>query len=64
MDIETAKKSIGKMVMSRDAGNKMIRSVSRLHGPYKLLRITKGGYAILEGRERLRILPSLLDVVG
>jgi len=42
---------IGKLVMSRDAGNKMIRSVSVPHGPYRLLKITRVGMAILEGRE-------------
>jgi|GEM_PF-3549092 len=61
MDIDTAQKNIGKLVMSKDAGHKMIRSVSKQHGPYKLLRITKGGLAILEGREEFRIPPSLLS---
>lgn len=62
MNIEMAKKSIGKMVMSRDAGEKMIRYVSIPHGPYKLLMITKSGHAILESREGLRIPPSLLEL--
>ena len=61
MDLNTARKNIGRMVMSIDAGHKMIRSVSKPHGPYKLLKITKGGLAILEGREEFRIPPSLLS---
>ena len=64
MDIDTAKMSIGKMVMSKDPGNKMVYSVSPVHGPYELLKITKGGYAVLEGREEFRIPPGLLTLVG
>lgn len=62
MNIEIARKSIGKVVMSRDAGEKMINHVSTPHGPYRLLAITKSGHAILEGREGLRIPPSLLEL--
>lgn len=61
MDIIEAKNNIGKLVMSRDAGDKMIRSVIDAHGPYKLLSITKPGLAILGGREDYRIPPSLLS---
>lgn len=61
MNIEEVKKKIGELVMSRDAGPKMIRSVADPHGPYKLLKITKTGLAILEGRENYRIPPSLLS---
>jgi len=61
MNLDTARKNIGKLVMSKDAGSKMIRSVSKPHGPYKLLKITKSGLAILEGREEFRIPPSLLS---
>lgn len=47
--------------MSRDAGDKLIRAVPEPHGPYKLLKITRAGMAILEGREEYRIPPSLLS---
>ncbi len=60
MDIATAKSSIGEMVYSFDAGDKMIPQVSDPHGPYKLLQVTKAGLAVLEGREGFRIPPSLL----
>lgn len=59
MDERTAKASIGKMVMSMDAGYKCIASMYP-HGPYKLLKITRAGYAILEGREDLRVPLRLL----
>ncbi|MCK5604811.1 hypothetical protein KAR91_23175 [Candidatus Pacearchaeota archaeon] len=62
MDIDEARNNIGKMVMSIDAGYKLIHSVGKPHGPYKLLKITKAGYAILKGREEHRIAPSLLSV--
>ena len=50
------------LVMSYDAGFKLIRSVSVAHGPYKLLQVTKGGHVILEGREDKsnRFGPSLI----
>jgi len=63
MDIETARKSIGKMVMSCDPGYMMIHSTFEPHGPYKLLKVTRAGLAILEGREEHRVPPSLLDLV-
>jgi hypothetical protein len=55
-----SKKDIGELVMSYDAGNKLIRSVAIPHGPYRLIKITKGGLAILEGREEYRIPLRLL----
>lgn len=61
MNIQEAKESVGKLVMSKDAGCKMIHKVNTPHGPYKLLQITKGGTAILEGREEFRVSPSLLS---
>jgi len=61
MDRETAKKNIGKMVMSLDAGSKLIPYVNEPHGPYRLLQVTKAGLSILEGREEFRIPPSLLS---
>lgn len=62
MRIETARQIIGTMVMSRDAGSKMIPSVPVPHGPYRLLQITKGGECILEGREEHRVPPSLIEL--
>ena len=59
--IEEMKQHIGKMVMSRDPGNKLIRSIAP-HGPYKLLKITKGGMAILEGYDR-NVPLSLIELV-
>jgi hypothetical protein len=50
------------MVMIRDPGYKMVYH-HRPHGPYRLLQVTKGGLAILEGREQHRVPPSLLDPV-
>lgn len=61
MNIEQARASVGKLVMSRDAGEKMIRSVNVPHGPYKLIKITKGGLALLEGRPEVAVPPSLLS---
>lgn len=60
MKIEEAKAHVGKLVMSRDPGFKMIPSVREPHGPYRLLSVTKSGDAILETREELRVRPSLL----
>lgn len=62
MNMNQAKQNIGKLVMSYDAGNKMIRSVSVAHGPYRLIKINRGGLAILEGREEDRIPVSLLEL--
>lgn len=53
--MKISKKHIGEMVMSKDAGCKMIESVTKPHGPYKLLQITKAGFAVLEGRRRYYI---------
>jgi hypothetical protein len=60
MNIEEAKLNVGKMVMSRDPGNKMIKYVEVPHGPYLLKQITKGSLAILEGRKQ-PVQPSLLS---
>jgi len=60
MNITEARSSVGQMIYSFDAGEKLIPRVSTAHGPYKLLRITKAGLAILEGREEYRVSPSLL----
>ena len=48
MTVEQARYSVGKMVMSYDAGRKLIRSLSEPHGPYLLKRVTKGGMAIIQ----------------
>lgn len=39
--------AIGSMVMSMDSGRKMVKRLTP-HGPYKLLRLTKGGMAELD----------------
>lgn len=62
MNIEMSKASVGKMVMSIDPFEKMVRFLYPPHGPYKLIKITKAGLAILEGREDYRIAPSLLEL--
>lgn len=61
MNIEEAKANVGKMVMSRDAGYKMIRSVNVPHGPYLLKQVTKEGLAILEPKHTNPVPPSLLS---
>ena len=50
MSLDEIKENIGKEVMTTDAGNKLIPS-GRMHGPYKLLQLTKSGRVILEGYE-------------
>ena len=62
MTIEEAKQNIGKLVMSQDAGYKLIPRVHTPHGPYKLLKITKGGLAILENHHGNQVKPSLLTL--
>jgi hypothetical protein len=62
MNLEQAKQSIGKIVMSTHAGHKLIRRVSKPHGPYRLLKVTKAGLVILEGHEEHRIPPNLLEL--
>jgi len=61
MNLDEAKNKIGELVMSIDAGYKMIPYVHEPHGPYKLLQITKAGLAVLEGREEHRVPPTLLS---
>jgi len=58
MKIKEARKNIGKLVMSTDAGRKLIRCI-KPHGPYILTKITKAGLAMLEGYE-YRVAPSYL----
>jgi len=64
MTTDEARASIGAFVMSRDPGHKCVRRSLEHHGPYRLLKVTKGGLAILEGREEFRIPTSLLTVVS
>jgi len=63
MTLEEVKANVGRKVMSRDAGAKMIRDVSIPHGPYILKQVTKKCQCILEGREAFRVAPSLLTLV-
>jgi hypothetical protein len=62
MNVEEAKHAIGQEVFSYDAGDKLIKRVNKAHGPYTLLQVTKGGLAILLGREDKRIPVSLLVI--
>ncbi len=62
MKMEQAKNSIGHLVMSHDAGHKLIPRLKEPHGPYKLLKITKCGLTILEGRDDFRVPVSLLEL--
>jgi hypothetical protein len=63
MILAEAKSAVGKMVMSRDAGHKLIRAVADEHGPYLLKQVTKGGRAIIARweDEDLSVPPSLLS---
>jgi len=62
MKMEGAKNSIGKMVMTTDPGNKMVKEMYPAHGPFRLLKITKAGLAILEGYEG-RVSVSTIEVI-
>lgn len=62
MTIEEARDAVGKMVMSRDAGYKLIQQVLIPHGPYLLKSVTKGGLAILEPEHGNPVAPSLLEL--
>jgi hypothetical protein len=59
MKTEEARANIGRLVMSRDPGYKCVRKLPE-HGPYRLLRVTKAGLAILETREDHRVPTSLI----
>ena len=62
MNIEDTKAHVGKLVMSRDAGIKLMRSVGQAHGPYPLIQVTKAGMAIISKQGYLvRVPPSLLS---
>ncbi len=62
MNTEETKENVGSLVMSTDAGHKMIACVREPHGPYLLTGVTKGGFAVLEGREDCRVKTSLLTL--
>ncbi len=64
MTIEEAKANKGKMVMSRDAGYKLIRHAREPHGPYLLRKVTKGGMAIIARweKEDMSVPPSILSL--
>jgi len=62
MNLEQAKQSVGKLVISTDPGYKMIKSLAP-HGPYKLTKVTKAGLCKLEGRDdNFQISPSHLTL--
>lgn len=50
MNLNEAKESIGKMVMAADS-MKLIKGPHKPHGPYLLIRVTKGGMCELERDE-------------
>ena len=64
MTIEEAKSNEGKLVMSCDAGHKLIRQVGKPHGPYLLRKVTKGGMAIIARweKEDISVPPSLISL--
>lgn len=66
MSTEEAKNNVGKMVMSKDAGHKLIYSVNKFHGPYLLKKITKGGLGVIARweNEDLQVPTSLLKPVN
>lgn len=63
MTLEEAKEAEGTMVMSRDAGHKLIPRVAQPHGPYLLRQVTKGGLAVIARWHNvdLQVPPSLLS---
>lgn len=50
MNLEEAKNHIGKMVLAADS-IKLIKGPHKPHGPYLLIRVTKGGLCELERDE-------------
>lgn len=61
MTLEEARAAVGGLVMSRDPGNKLVRDIGYWHGPYRLLKVTKAGLCLLEGREQYGgVLPRLI----
>lgn len=50
MNLDEAKANIGQMVMAADS-KKLIKGPHKPHGPYLLLRVTKGGMCELERDE-------------
>lgn len=62
MNLEEAKNSVGKLVMSTGRKSNKLLPMKESHGPYRLLQITKSGHAILEGLEEYRAKPSELTL--
>lgn len=59
MNIDEAKANIGRMVMASDS-IKMSKGPHKPHGPYLLIRVTKGGLCELErdeNRHGTRLVP-------
>ncbi len=62
--IELVREMIGQDVMTVEPGRKLVRSVAP-HGPYKLLKITRGGLALLEnGKSTFSASPCNIVVDG
>ena len=61
MTLEEAKKSIGKLVMTEHPLHKLCRAIP-WHGPYKSLKVTKGGVCVLEQLEEFRIPPTQISL--
>lgn len=63
MNIETARASIGKLVMSLDSGNYCRECPLKAPiGPFRIKQITKGGMAIVDGHH-LALRPKWLSLV-
>lgn len=66
MNIDEAKVNIGQMVMAADSV-KLIKGPHKPHGPYVLIRVTKGGMCELE-RDDIRygarfVKPTLVSLL-
>lgn len=62
--IELVREMIGQYVMTTEPGKKMVKSIGP-HGPYKLLKITRGGLALLEkGKSTFTSSPTNIVVEG
>ena len=48
MNIEQARESVGKLVMSRHT--RKLTPKPPLHGPYLLTKVTKAGYCLLDNK--------------
>lgn len=61
MTLEEAKSAVGKMVITTHAGPKMIKH-GPPHGPYLLLKVTKGGLCILDGYQEYHVTPTQITI--